>query len=126
MATRVQSAGWGFRLGRAARRALRGYRRGEQRAVGWLVANGLPGELSWAAVWCVRLSIVAVLLYTAFWVAVLIAIAIGAVFYIEGTFARQDDDWGFPTWEELREMPGYDPVPYEDIVHPDYPHKLTD
>ena len=126
MATQAQTQGWFFRLGRAARRGLRSYSRGEQQMAGWLVANGLPFRLASAAIWAVRLAVAAVLLYAAFWVAVLVAVAIGVLWYAEQDNSDDFGDLGVHTaWEEIRNNPGYDPLPYEDIEHPNYPHELN-
>lgn len=97
MATRRHNAGWFFRLGRAARRVLRGYGRGEQQTVGWLVSNGLPAELTWGAAWIVRLAIVAILLNAAFWVALLLLFGIAAAWVARNT--DWDDDES-PEWRE--------------------------
>ena len=121
MTTQVRSAGWGYRLGRTARRVLRRYRAGEQRAIGWLAAKDLSTELAWAAVWGARLGIAAVLLYVSFWIAALIAFAIAVAWVADESSSSEDDVWPFMTWQERRSTTGYDPVPYEDIEHPDYP-----
>lgn len=126
MATQAHSAGWGYRLGRGARCVLRGYTRSEQQAAGWLASIGLPTGLAFGAVWAVRLAVAAVLLYTAFWVAIALLIVFVAAWHGLHRESADADDWGFPTWEELRWSPGYDPVPYEDIEHPDYPDKRPD
>lgn len=86
MATQVQSAGWGYRLGRAARRAS-GYSRSEKQMAGWLASNGLPVALAFGAVWAIRLAIVGVLLYAAFWVALLL------LFGIAAAWVAQRTDW---------------------------------
>jgi len=96
MATQAQTRGRFYRLGRAARRVLRGYGRGEQRAAGWLVSNGLLGELAWAAVWAVRIAIAAVLLYAAFWV------ALPLLFGIAAASVAQPADWDEDEEAELR------------------------
>lgn len=124
MATQVQSAGWGYRLSRGARRVLRGYGQMEHRAARWTVANGLPVELASIGIWGVRLAVAGMLVYTAFWLAIVILIVLASAWYGLHRSSNADDDWRFPTWEELRWSPGYDPVPYEDIEHPDYPDKL--
>lgn len=126
MATQVQSAGWSYRFGRAARRALHGYSRSEHQMAGWLVSNGLSAGPSWGVVWAVRFAVAGVLLYAAFWLAIVLLIALVAAWHGLNRRADDGDDWGFPTWEELRWSPGYDPVPYEDIEHPDYPDKRLD
>lgn len=127
MATQAQTQGWFFRFGRSAQRTLRSYGRGEQQAIGWLVSNGLRAEFALLAIWAVRLAVAGVLLYAAFWAAAMMAIVIGAAWYAQQDNSTDFADLGVHTaWEEIRNTPGYDPVPYEDIEHPDYPHKLKD
>lgn len=121
MATQVQSAGRGFWLGRRARRALRSYSRSERQMVDWLASNGLPVSLAFGAVWAVRLAVVAVLLYAAFWLAIVVLIALGAAWVADNSGVSDDDTWPFMSWDERRPTTGYDPVPYEDIEHPSYP-----
>lgn len=126
MATQVQGAGWSYRLGRAARRALRGYSRSEKQMAGWLASNGLPEALAFGAVWAIRFSIAGVLLYAAFWVAVVVVVGLGAAWYAQQDTSSDDGDLGVHTaWDEIRNNPGYDPLPYEDIEHPNYPHELN-
>lgn len=90
MATPVHSAGWGYRLGRAARRVLRGYTRSEQQAANWLASNGLPTGLAFGAVWAVRLAVAAALLYSAFWVALLILFGVVAAAVARNTSWDED------------------------------------
>lgn len=117
MATQVQSAGWSYRLGRVARRGLRGYGRGERQMAGWLASNGLPAGLALGAVWAVRLSVAAVLLYAAFWLAVLIGILIVAAWATKGSGSAERDIWPFMSEEELRTSMFYDPVLHNDVSH---------
>ncbi|MFG1304655.1 DUF3742 family protein [Xanthobacter autotrophicus] len=125
MVTQAQEQGWGYRLGQGARRVLRGYGRSERQMAGLLVANGLRSEFAVPAIWAVRLAVAGVLLYSAFWITVIMAAIIGAAWYAQQHNSTDFCDLGVHTaWDEIRNTPGYDPVPYEDIEHVDYPHKL--
>ncbi|XAH21957.1 DUF3742 family protein [Xylophilus sp. GW821-FHT01B05] len=60
------------RLGRAFGRGWRAYVRGERRASNWLVAKGVPRAGATALIWVVKLAVLGVLLYSAFWLALLL------------------------------------------------------
>lgn len=57
------------RLGRAFGRGWRAYARRERRASNWLVSKGMPTAGATALVWMVKLAALGVLLYTTFWLA---------------------------------------------------------
>ncbi|WP_088133062.1 DUF3742 family protein, partial [Acidovorax sp. T1m] len=62
------------RLGRAFGRGWRAYARGERRASNWLVSKGLPRAGAAAIVWIVKLAALGVLLYSTFWLALLLVL----------------------------------------------------
>lgn len=70
------------RLGRAFGRGWRAYARGERRASNWLVSKGVPMAGATVLLWMVKLATLGLLLYVAFWLAllllVLVAVAWGA------------------------------------------------
>lgn len=113
MATQVQSAGWSYRLGRGARRVLRGYGRLEYRAV----THGLPAEMAPIGIWAIRLAIAGVLLYVAFWLAVLVAVAVAAALATAESASGQKESWPFMSEDELRASMFYDPVLNNDVSH---------
>lgn len=120
MAGQAATQGLFFRLGRGARRMLRGYSRAEQQMMAWLEANGLPAEMVWAAIWVIRLAIIGILFYAAFWVAVLVMILIVAIWMAEDSVSNEEDLWPFMTQEELRTSMFYDPVLNNDVSHEQY------
>ncbi|ERY55443.1 hypothetical protein Q056_05648 [Pseudomonas aeruginosa BL02] len=67
--TRISTA---ERLGRTLGRGWRAYVRGERRASSWLVSKGVPAAGATALVWVVKLVAFGVLLYTTFWLAMLL------------------------------------------------------
>lgn len=75
MSTNTHNGRWSHRLGRGAGRAWRGYLRREQRVAGWLVTRGVPAGAATAVLWIVKLAVLGALLYSAFWLALLLAIA---------------------------------------------------
>lgn len=60
------------RLGRAFGRGWRAYARGERRASNWFVSKGMPRAGASALVWVVKLAALGALLYTTFWLALLL------------------------------------------------------
>ena len=94
--TRISTA---ERLGRALGRGWRAYVRGERRASSWLVSKGMPAAGATALVWVVKLVALGVLLYTTFWLAVLLLLGVAAA-WMAGNSARDDDRWA--QQDELR------------------------
>ncbi|ALY92278.1 MULTISPECIES: DUF3742 family protein [Pseudomonadota] len=60
------------RLGRSLGRGWRAYARGERRASNWLVSKGVPAVIATALVWVVKLVALGMLVYTTFWLALLL------------------------------------------------------
>lgn len=120
MTTNTHNERWSHRLGRRAGHAWRGYLRREQSAAGWLVARGVPAGGATALLWIVKLLTLGVLLYTAFWL-VLLVCAVVAMWAAQRGALDDEFEWPFTDQEELRKTPGYDPVLYNDIAHSDYP-----
>ena len=87
--TRISTA---ERLGRALGRGWRAYVRGERRVSSWLVSKGMPAAGATALVWVVKLVALGVLLYTTFWLAVLLLLGVAAV-WMAGNSARDEDRW---------------------------------
>lgn len=87
------------RVGRALGCGWRVYRRWEARAVQWMVGKGMSGGSANAVLWAVKLLVLGVLLYVAFWLALLV------VFAIVAAWLAQNADWnrvrsGEPEWRE--------------------------
>ena len=86
------------RLGRRAGLAWRGYLRREQRVAGWLVTRGVPAGAATAVLWIVKLALLGVLLYSAFWLALLLAFAVTAAWFVQHDDADQEEP--HPEWRE--------------------------
>lgn len=82
---------------------------------------GAPG-LAKAVVWAVRLGIVGVLFYVAFWLALLLIFMVAVMWIGQHDSADADGNGGFSLFadDDPRNAPGYDPVLHNDIEHPDY------
>ncbi len=85
------------RLGRAFGRGWRAYARGERRASNWFVSKGMPRAGASALVWVAKLTMLGVLLYTTFWLALLL---VGLMLVARG-FEKGSEDFSLPH-DELR------------------------
>jgi len=91
--TRITTAErFGRWLGRGWRGVVRGVVRGERRVSARLVARGVPVGVAAALVWVVKLAVLGVLLYVAFWGAVLLIFMLAAG-YASRNFDQDDDVW---------------------------------
>lgn len=114
------------RLGQASGRIWRGYRRQERKVSSWLVEHGVSAGGVAALLWMVKLVLLGVLLYVAFWLALLLVFAIIAAWALQRGAPDEEFEWSFTDLDELRKTPGYDPVLYNDVAHPDYPDEKDD
>ena len=109
------------RLGRTLGRAWRGCARLDRRAQGWLLAQGWAPGIAKAALLAVKLAAIGVLLYTAFWLALLLVCVVAVGWAANQSHSDEEFHLQFPTTlEELRETPGYDPNLYNDPPDPSY------
>ncbi|WP_428998488.1 DUF3742 family protein, partial [Pseudomonas aeruginosa] len=69
-----------------------------------------------ALVWVVKLSVVGLLLYVAFWFA-LVLLGVVAAAWAAAANTSDEDEWPFTDLTELRKTPGYDPNLYNDTSH---------
>ena len=113
--TRISTA---ERIGRAFGRGWRAYARGERRTSSWLVSKGVPVAGTTVLLWAVKLAVLGLLLYVAFWFALVLLGVVAAGWAMN---QHHPDEEGFelqyPTIEELRATPGYDPNLYNDTSH---------
>ncbi len=98
MTTNTHNGRWSHRLGRGAGRAWRGYLRREQRVAGWLVTRGVPAGAATAVLWIVKLAVLGALLYSAFWLALLLAFAVTAAWLVQHDDPDQEEPQ--PEWRE--------------------------
>ncbi|WP_454258830.1 DUF3742 family protein [Pseudoxanthomonas mexicana] len=98
MTTNTHNGRWSHRLGRGAGRAWRGYLRREQRVAGWLVARGVPTGATTAVLWIIKLALLGALLYSAFWLALLLAFAVTAAWLVQHDDPDQEEPQ--PEWRE--------------------------
>ncbi|MFT3803446.1 MAG: DUF3742 family protein [Burkholderiaceae bacterium] len=108
------------RFGRWAGGMWRGGVQCERRLACWLVARGLPAGAAVALLWVVKLAALGVLLYAAFWLALLVVAVMVVAWAAQRGDAAAADDYSFATLDELRNTPGYDPNLYNDHSHERY------
>lgn len=113
-------ASFAERTGLMLGRMWRGCVRQERKVYGWLVEQGVPASGATALLWGVKLMVLGVLLYSAFWIALLLVFAVVAAWAVQRGALDEKFEWPFMDADELRKAPGYDPVPYNDTAHPDY------
>lgn len=103
-------------VGRWLARGWRGYVRGERWLSGWLVAQGVSPSVATILRWTFNLVALGVLLYAAFWLALLLVFAVVAA-WAAANASTEEDEWPFTDLNELRKTPGYDPNLYNDTSH---------
>ncbi len=108
-------------VGRWLARGWRGYVRGERWLSGWLVAQGVSASVATILRWTINLVALGVLLYAAFWLALLLVFAVVAAWTADKNRSDDGFELQYPaTIEELRNTPGYDPSLHEDTSHEMY------
>ncbi|RUF23434.1 DUF3742 family protein [Pseudomonas aeruginosa] len=80
------------RLGRALGRAWQGCARFDRRAQGWLGAQGLAPGAARAVSLVVKLVALAVLLYSAFWLALLLSFALAGAWLLRNDDGSNDEE----------------------------------
>ncbi|MEW9898010.1 DUF3742 family protein [Chitinivorax sp. PXF-14] len=80
------------RIGRTLGWAWRGCARLDQRAQGWLHAKGWTPSVAKAALLVVKLAVVGVLLYTTFWLALLLACVIAGAWLLRNGDGSYDEE----------------------------------
>lgn len=106
------------RAGRALGRQWRSCVRLDREANGWLVAQGLAPGVAKAALLVVKLVAIGLLLYAAFWLALLLALAVAAAWAARNSDQDEPEEWAIGEQAEHKNNPGYDPILYNDMPDP--------
>ncbi|OZI62770.1 MULTISPECIES: DUF3742 family protein [Bordetella] len=85
------------RIGRAFGRGWRAYAHGERRTSNWLVSKGVPVTGTTVLLWAVKLVVLGLLLYVAFWPALLLV----CLLVVARGLGKGTDDFSLPR-DELR------------------------
>ncbi|MDQ2483070.1 DUF3742 family protein [Pseudomonas putida] len=82
------------RLGHWLGRGWRAFLRGERRLSGWLVLQGLPARVAQVLLLAIKLSVLGVLLYFAFWLALLVVFLVFVAHgYDADDLATPEPEW---------------------------------
>ncbi|HEE4993116.1 TPA: DUF3742 family protein [Klebsiella pneumoniae] len=111
------------RFGRKLGRTWRAYLHCERRVVAWLISVGAPKGVATFLVWAVKLAVLGVFFYVAVWLALLLLFAVAVAWSAGRGDTSEEDEWPFISLDEPRKAHGYDPVPYNDFDHPDFPNE---
>jgi hypothetical protein len=93
----------------------------------WMVSHGMPRRVAEAICWIMKLMVLAILLYAAFWLALVVAFAVIAAAVTRHASPddaeHYDEDAGRPEWErgeptDHRQRLFYDPLSYDDDPDP--------
>ena len=106
------------RMGRTLGRAWIAYRRHEARVLRWMVEKGMSSGSANVVLWAVKLIVLGVLLYAAFWVALLAIFVVAAAWLAQ----RVDDEHEHGEWRNGLEGYGY----YEHGLRTDYGRLFED
>lgn len=103
-----------WKLGQWLGNGYRAFLRQEARFMAWLAGHGVPVKVARILPWAFRIVVVLVLLYLAFWLA-LVFLGIAVLAHAGGgTGVDQDDDWPIGEQADHKKNPGYDPNMYND------------
>ncbi|MGP3790547.1 DUF3742 family protein [Pseudomonas sp. B392_1p] len=95
------------RLGQRLGQGWQAYMRQERKVSGWLVAKGVPAGIARGALLLLKLAVLGVLLYVAFWLALLLVLAIVAA------SAPRNLDWEPPEPEWRNGTAGFGLYTYD-------------
>ncbi len=98
----------------------RAYARREREVAAWLIARGLPAGGATAFLWVVKLGVLAILFYVAFWLALLFVFALIAAWVAGRTTTTGENDFLGREAEERdhRDSLFYHPASYNDDPDP--------
>ena len=103
------------RLGRMLGRAWRGCAHLDRRAQGWLLVRGWAPGAAKVTLLVAKLVAFGLLLYAAFWLALLVAFAVAAAWVARNSGHEEtSEEWAIGDQAEYKSNPGYDPILYND------------
>jgi fatty acid desaturase len=111
------------RVGRSLGRLWRGGVRLERKARGWLVAQGLAPGVAKTALLVAKLVALGLLLYAAFWLALLVAFSVAAAWAVRGSAYDEYEEWEIVDQADHKRSVFYDPINYNDDPDPRFDDK---
>ena len=106
------------RLGRMLGRAWRGCAHLDRRAQGWLLARGWAPGAAKATLLVAKLVAFGLLLYAAFWLALLSAFAVAAAWATRGSTYDEHEEGAIGDQADHKRSVFYDPINYNDDPDP--------
>ena len=106
------------RVGRALGRVWRSCARLDREANGWLLAQGLTPGVAKAALLVAKLVAFGLLLYAAFWLALLVAFSVVAAWAARGSAYDEYEEGEIGDQADHKRSVFYDPINYNDDPDP--------
>lgn len=106
------------RFGRILGRTWRGCAHLDRRAQAWLRARGWAPGAAKATLLIVKLLALGLLLYAAFWLALLVAFAVVAAWAARGSANDEYEEWEIGDQADHKRSVFYDPINYNDDPDP--------
>jgi hypothetical protein len=106
------------RAGRWLASLWRAFARQEERTIRWLTSKGLPVSVARLLLLIVKLVVFGLLLYAAFWLALLVVLVVTATWLAEEASLRGGVDWAVGEQTDHKESVFYDPINYNDAPDP--------
>lgn len=110
-------------IGRTLGHAWMAYKREEGRVLQWMVGKGLSVGSANVALWAVKLVVLGVLLYFAFWLALILALTVAAAFFAKSVDSSQPKERPFTDGSDHKKNLFYDPINYNDDPDPRFDDK---
>jgi hypothetical protein len=118
MKAHMQSSSTAEHAGAVIGRAWLRWLRQEHRLIGWLVSKGLPATAAKTLLWIVKLLGLAVLLYAALWLALLILFVVGTWVARNANVDDEAAEWAIGEQADHKKSLFYDPINYNDAPDP--------
>lgn len=106
------------RAGRTLGRMWRRLVRLDRKANGWLVAQGWAPGVARAALLVIKLVVLGVLVYFAFWLALLVVLAVAAAWAARNSEHDGSEEWAVGDQADHKRSVFYDPINYDDDPDP--------
>lgn len=111
------------RSGRTLGRLWRGWARLDRRVAHWLVSKGCSLAVAKRMTLLIKLAILGVLLYAAFWLAVLISIMALVAWTARSSGPDESQEWALGNPTDHKQSVFYDPINYDDDPDPRFDEK---
>lgn len=106
------------RTGRILGRMSRGMAHLDLKAQGWLVAQGWAPGVARAALLVIKFVVLGVFFYAAFWLALLVVLAVAAVWAARNSEHDGSEEWAVGDQADHKRSVFYDPINYNDDPDP--------